>query len=75
MTKSVQAKGAQLMYKMSRAFAILGVALAVAIGGAGPSAILAEGAAAKTTKRHCVKYKTVKLKNGKRVKRCAKYSK
>jgi hypothetical protein len=75
MTKSVQAKGAQLMYKMSRAFATLGVALAVAIGGTGPGAILAESAAAKTTKRHCVKYKTVKLKNGKRVKRCAKYSK
>lgn len=63
------------MYKISRTCATLGVALAVAIGGAGPSAILAESAAAKTTKRHCVKYKTVKLKNGKKVKRCAKYSK
>jgi hypothetical protein len=51
------------------------VALVMAFGAGAPGAILAEGAAAKTTKRHCVKYKTVKGKNGKKVKRCAKYSK
>jgi hypothetical protein len=68
-------KRAELVYKISRTCATLGAALAAAVGGAAPSAILAESATAKTTKRHCVKYKSVKLKNGKKVKRCPKYSK
>lgn len=63
------------MYKVCRAWHNFSVALAVTVGTAGPSAIFVDTAAAKTTKRHCVKYKTVKLKNGKKVKRCAKYSK
>jgi hypothetical protein len=52
------------MYKICPACTTLVVALAVAVGTAGPSAIFADTAAAKTTKRHWVKYKTVKLKNG-----------
>jgi hypothetical protein len=63
------------MYKISRMCTTLIVAVAVAGGAAGPSAIFVDGAGAKTMKRHCVKYKTVKLKNGKKVRRCAKYSK
>jgi hypothetical protein len=63
------------MYKISRAFTAVAVALVMAVGAGAPGAIFVEGAAAKSMKRHCVKYKTVKAKNGKKVRRCAKYSK
>lgn len=51
------------------------------IGATVASVTLAFGAmpaaapAKSKTKKHCVKYKTVKSKKGKSIKRCAKYSK
>jgi hypothetical protein len=62
------------MHKLTRARATVAVVLATAVGVAGPSSIFVGDVAAKQPK-HCVKYKTVKGKNGKKIKRCAKYSK
>jgi len=55
--------------------ATCGIVLAIAVGAAGPGAVLVDGAYAKTKPRHCVKFKTVKTKKGKKVQRCAKYRK
>jgi hypothetical protein len=63
------------MYTLSRTRTTIAVALATAVGVAGTNAILVDSAVAKSKTRHCVKYKAVKTKAGKKVKRCAKYSK
>ena len=66
------------MKTITRARRTAAVAMAMAVGIAGPSAIMADTAVAKTKvkamPRHCIKYKKVKSK-GKMVRRCAKYSK
>jgi hypothetical protein len=61
------------MHKLTRARATVAVVLATAVGVVGPSSIFVGEVAAKP--KHCVKYKMVKGKNGKMIKRCAKYSK
>jgi len=63
------------MATMTRAKATCSMVLAIAVGAAGPSAVLADAAYAKAKPRHCVKFKTVKTKKGKKVQRCAKYGK
>jgi len=63
------------MSTLSRANTTVAIALAMAVGVSGSSAILADSAVAKSKTRHCVEYKTVKTTAGKKVKRCKKYSK
>jgi len=63
------------MQAITRKATAFAVAATMAIGVAAPTTILVESAAAAKMKRHCLKYKTVKGSNGKKVKRCAKYSK
>jgi hypothetical protein len=64
-----------VMHRLTRARATVAVVLASAVGVAGPASIFAGDVSASTQKRHCIKYKTVKDKHGKKVKRCSKYSK
>jgi hypothetical protein len=63
-----------MMYTFTRMRALGAIVLALAVGAAGPSAAFGAHDAKKKA-RHCVKFKTVKSKKGKKIKRCAKYGK
>ena len=71
------------MPKLTRMRTVGAVVVAMAVGAGGPSAALAAGPVAqpamtvakKKPKKHCIKFKTVKSKTGKSIKRCAKYGK